>query len=243
MERVNQSITKLIAQNPSSAKILHSLGIYFYNYSENSLAEICTQRGIKPEWVIQKLNDAIQSQTLEPGRIDDYPIDLIIEYLKHSHYIFIKDRLRYLGQIIDNYPAPNGSILADVQEVFPDFAQEFIEHVYEEEDTIFAYITELKKIQDNKAFLDYKEIVLPKKSIQDFENEHHQLDDEMQGIRELTRSFNLAEVSDVHAKVIFEALSNFSEELKIHAKIENEILFPKAIKLEQEVKALLSTPE
>ena len=240
MERVNKSITELINQNPDSAKVLHSLGIYFYNYSEDTLGEICDQRGIKPEFVIQKLNNAVESPQDSKLRLEDYPIELIIAYLKHSHYVFIKDRLKYLGNIIENYPEQDTTLMADIKAVFPEFAREFIEHVYEEEDTVFTHILQLKKIQENKAFIDPKDIQFPNQSIQTFEEEHHHNDDEMKGLRELTKNYQYSDSNDPHAKVILDSLRKFHDELKNHAKIENDILFPRALKLENEVKSFLS---
>jgi regulator of cell morphogenesis and NO signaling len=61
----------------------------------------------------------------------------------------------------------------------------------------------------------------------------------MEGIRKLTCNYLLTPPAPVAIKVLYHELQNFEKELGIHAKIENDLLFPKAIELEKEVKRTL----
>lgn len=233
MNQVNTQVTELIKKYPALAKKLHYLGIHFYNYSEETLEEICRKRGVDASKVATILNETVRQEKPVMISLEEYPLELIIEYLKHNHYIFIKDRLPYLTHLIENYSGEDLLVLEELKLIFPHFAQEFIAHIYEEEDTLFAYILWLKKVQKNKQ---QPLIKSGSKSILEFEKEHHLHDDEMRGIRELTQNYVLKNNEDVHLKVILENLKNFGEELKNHAKIENNILFPKALDLENALK-------
>jgi regulator of cell morphogenesis and NO signaling len=65
--------------------------------------------------------------------------------------------------------------------------------------------------------------------------EHHEIhDDEMEGIRKLTNNYALAADAPLTMKVLYHELQTFEKELSIHAKIEDELLFPKAVELEKE---------
>lgn len=239
MERINKNITELIEKNPSAAKALHFLGIHFYNYTENTLQEVCEARGIQTELVIKKLNEALYQK--ENTNLEGYPVELIIAYLKHSHYLFIKDRLPYLTQIIEDYPHEESELIQELKFIFPAFRQEFIEHVYEEEDTLFAYILRLKKLLKEDAPSEVLKQILAAQSLKKLEHDHQHHDDEMKSIAELTQQYSVSPSLDLHTRVILEALRNFSRDLKIHAKIENEILFPKAYEIEQQVQKKLET--
>ncbi|HLZ17517.1 MAG TPA: hypothetical protein VKQ08_10780, partial [Cyclobacteriaceae bacterium] len=61
-------------------------------------------------------------------------------------------------------------------------------------------------------------------------------DDEMAGIRKMTKDYFLTPDAPLHVKVIYSELVQFEKNLQEHARIENEILFPKAMLLETEVK-------
>lgn len=240
MEKVNKRITELVANNPESASVLHFLGIHFFNYSEQTLGEVCQQQGLDASLVVRRLNENALLRDKTQIKLEEYPVELIIEYLKHSHYIFIKQRLTYISSLLENYQ-DSSIIVKDLKLIFPHFFKDFVEHIYEEEDTLFAYILALRKMQQNpeKAtdpkLLAYVKSKSQGKTIAAFEKEHREEDNEMNGMRELTNQYQHANQGDLHAKVILDALKSFEGELKIHAKIENDILFPKAAQLESEV--------
>ena len=54
----------------------------------------------------------------------------------------------------------------------------------------------------------------------------------MSGIRGLTKNYSLDNIENLHLKVIFQELKDFDNELEIHSDIENKILFPRALELE-----------
>ena len=62
--------------------------------------------------------------------------------------------------------------------------------------------------------------------------EHINEDSEMSGIRGLTKNYSLDNIENLHLKVIFQELKDFDNELEIHSDIENKILFPRALELE-----------
>ena len=90
------------------------------------------------------------------------------------------------------------------------------------------------KQQENLAETPVKKDAKEKNSLQKCAIEHEAHDDEMEGIRKLTRDYQLEENAPLTMKVLYHELQNFEKELSIHAKIEDELLFPKAVELEKE---------
>jgi regulator of cell morphogenesis and NO signaling len=78
--------------------------------------------------------------------------------------------------------------------------------------------------------------LMEKNSVQKFAMEHEAHDDEMEGIRKITRDYKLLAKAPLHVKVIYNELEAFEKSLITHARIENEILFPKAMAIENTVK-------
>ena len=76
-------------------------------------------------------------------------------------------------------------------------------------------------------------------NLANFASEHEEHDDEMMGIRQITNNYSLNESSPLHIKVVYSELKDLEDELKTHARIENEILFPKALMLEKNVRMLM----
>jgi regulator of cell morphogenesis and NO signaling len=78
--------------------------------------------------------------------------------------------------------------------------------------------------------------LLERNSVQKFSVDHETHDDEMEGIRRITKDYLITAETPLHIKVLYNELKAFESSLITHARIENEILFPKAMALEAKVK-------
>jgi regulator of cell morphogenesis and NO signaling len=165
---------------------------------------------------------------------------MIIEYLKHSHFIFIKHKLPYISRLVESFKANHEDYLMverDLKIVLPLFVEDFIEHIYEEEDTLFNYIRVLERASRNEYHPSKLYYLMEKNSVKKFAMEHEVHDDEMEGIRKITKDYSVQTNTPLHIKVIYNELKEFEKTLITHARIENEILFPKAMNLEQKVRS------
>lgn len=225
-------------QNYVHGYVLDYFGVRFYEYSGYTLEQVCRERSLKIEQVMRELESPTYLKET-PLPLGAYPIDLIIEYLKHAHFLFIKHKLPYIARLVESFRAHHAdftNLEKDLKLVFPLFVEDFIHHIYEEEDTLFSYIQLLERALKGKCNLSRLYYQLEKNSIHKFAVEHEAHDDEMEGIRKITRNYSLEPAAPLHIKVIFQELKEFGESLTTHARIENEVLFPKAMALENRVK-------
>ncbi|MBL7870113.1 MAG: iron-sulfur cluster repair di-iron protein [Cyclobacteriaceae bacterium] len=242
MEKValkHRRIAELVDQESIRAHVLFYFGIKFYEYTEETLEQVCLQKGLSVETVVRELESPGQNFRESDLPLVTYPIDLIIEYLKHSHYLFIKQKLPYIGRLVESFKANHesyNSVERDLKTLFPLFLEDFIHHIYEEEDTLFKYIKILERASVGKFNPGKLYHQMEKNSLQKCAIEHEGHDDEMAGIRKITKNYLLIPDAPLHVKVIYAELIQFEKRLQVHARVENEILFPKAMALENEVK-------
>lgn len=235
----SRSIAELVEQDNVRAYVLYYFGIRFYEYSAHTLEEVCREKGLSVDTVIRELEQPATSFPDADLPLMSYPLDLIIEYLKHAHFIFVKHKLPYIGRLVESFKANHvqyDPVEKDLKTLFPLFLEDFIHHIYQEEDTLFTYINLLEKAAQgrvNPAQLYYR---MEKSSLQKCAVEHEVHDDEMEGIRKITKDYFLTPDAPLHVKVIYTELMQFEKSLVTHARVENEILFPKALALENQVK-------
>ena len=233
-------ISVLVDQNYVHAYVLYYFGIRFFEFSELTLGQVCKKCGLKVDQVIREMEDPSHLREADLPLMS-YPIDLIIEYLKHSHFLFIKHKLPYIARLVESFKANHDDYRAverDLKIVFPLFVEDFIQHIYEEEDTLFSFINSLERATKEKCIPTKLYYLLEKNSVQKFAMEHDVHDDEMRGIRTITKDYSLLSHAPLHVKVLYNELKDFEKSLITHARIENEILFPKAMALENKVKQL-----
>jgi len=234
--KTNKRISEIVDENYAYASVLYYFGIKFYDYNEKTLEQVCQEKGLDVTQVIDSLENLPADEAEDNPTLSTLPVDVVVEYLKHTHFVFIKERLPYLSKLIKNLPKhQHADIAEDLQFIFPLFVEDLIYHIYQEEDELFKYIMSLHATlkspqQTNQLYFD-----LEKYSIQDFAVGHDVDDDEMKGIRHITDNYNTLSINSLHLRVIYAELQHFEKELMTHARIENEILFPKALMLEKQV--------
>lgn len=234
----DKRIAQLVDENYVHAYVLYYFGIKFNEYAELTLEQVCRKKGLKVEQVIHELELPTHLAEADLPLIS-YPIDLIIEYLKHSHFLFIKHKLPYIAKLVESFKADHveyNTVERDLKIIFPLFVEDFIHHIYKEEDTLFHYIRALDRASKGQYLTTKLYFLMERHSVQRFAMEHDVHDDEMTGIRKITKDYRLEPGAPLHVKVIYNELKDFEKSLITHARIENEILFPKAMALENRVK-------
>lgn len=229
MSVLKKSIASIVEENFVYARALHYLGIEFFENEHKTLTQVCAERGISRQRMIKCFYDFDNSKKCSFSELSRYPVDLLLEYLRHSHHLFIKEKLPYISHLLHSLQAPAAN---DLKSIFPVFVEDFIKHIYEEEDQLFEYVSALYRIRQKRAANPMAELL----RYRDFSLEairvEHDNDDEMGNMRDLIEELP---VTKLHTKVVVHELKAFDREVLYHAEIENEILFPKAIILETEI--------
>jgi regulator of cell morphogenesis and NO signaling len=153
----HRRISELVEQDNEMAQVLFYFGIRFYEYAEHTLEQVCKLRGLKVDQLVRELESPRSNFQDEDIPLFSYPIDLIIEYLKHAHFLFVKHQLPYIGKLVENFKAEHPAYLSvekDLKTLYPLFLEDFIHHIYEEEDTLFKYIKMLERASIGK-YLDF----------------------------------------------------------------------------------------
>lgn len=237
------TVKELVQKNYASAYVLDCYGIEFFRCLDKTIGEVCLQHGVNTQQVCHNLLAAKQTSTIDITILQSYPVEIVIEYLKHAHHIFVKKSLPYMSKLIghlepDQYQ--NTQLIHDLKLGFPLFAEDFIHHIYEEEDEFFHYVLMMSKVCEQQVHFNKIYDFMESISLTDLADDHENADDEMRGIRKLTCNYTLGVDSDLHLKTIYSELMQFEKELVFHANVENEVLFPKAIELESRIKDQLA---
>lgn len=235
----NRMIGEIVSEHYVFAYVLFYFGIEFFEHTSKTLEELCMEKDLEVEQVLSSFDSIRVSPNHKALNLDEVPVELVVEYLKHSHHVFIKQRLPFLTHLVErlHQTGPPHPVVKDLQTNFPRFAEEFTQHICEEEDNIFAQIMYLLKVlREPEEDLFHTFSMLNNISIDDYASDHREAErDELFGIRELTQNYTLGASENIQMRVLMEDLRAFDQELRIHAKIENDILFRKGQELELEV--------
>ncbi len=237
-----KSIAELVSENYTLAEVLHYFGISFFRYEKYSLEEVCHQYKVNPAQVITELEQWADRREPTTDELYLHPIEVMVSYLKKKHRFFVRQALPFLSSIVEGIElgAAYKDLITDLRLMFPLFVDDFIHHIHEEENTLFNRVSMLQDFDRGVLPLFQSVEVFSLPPISDMAAAHEGHDDEMVGIRKLTDDYKIPGEAPVAMRILFYELQQLEKELIIHAKIENDLLFPKAIELEKEVKRKIS---
>ena len=232
--QLSKKLLDLVEHDYVFANALFFLGIKFYQYKTETLQEVLTATGISLDQVNRKVEELHKDDFPGPAFFDFFKVDAIVEYLRHAHFLYIKERIPYINRLIEDLE-DRDKLSHDLKLIFPYVTEDFIKHIYHEEDSLFYYVMKLHAANSGLFNESVMLEVMNKYSIKAMSKHHEEDDDEMKGIRDLTNNYNIVGMTDTHLKVIYQELQAFEKDLFVHARIENEVLFPKALNLEAKV--------
>lgn len=230
MHVLKKTVRNLLDENFIYARALHYLGVDFFQYEESTLENLCSEKNIDHRRLVRSLYTADTKSRIPLQEIDQYPLPLVVAYLKFAHQNYIKDSLPFIVRLLDLLKTKQAG-LKDLIEVFPLFVEDFIKHIYLEEDQLFGYIDQLYEIRRDGYRKAHQLLLLDQPSLSEMQA-HHQEEDEMAALRELIEAVS---VDSLHVQIIVQEIKAFDREMLFHAAIENDILFPKAMALETEI--------
>jgi regulator of cell morphogenesis and NO signaling len=123
--------------------------------------------------------------------------------------------------------------LSEVQNLFTKVAEEMKSHMMKEEQILFPlikYLAETQKFNEKPKTGGFGTIKNP---IRQMEAEHVSAGNAMDTIRKFTSNYVLPDDACTTFQVTYQELDEFEKDLHKHVHLENNILFPRAIELEE----------
>ena len=127
----NSKVFDIISNDFKYAKVLDSFGINFYDHYDNTIDQICKRKGLSSSSIHGYRVAMDESFDLDLKTLESSPINLVIEYLKHNHSYFIKNKLPYIKSLISSLSLENKKykFFNDLKFIFPLFYEDFVGHI------------------------------------------------------------------------------------------------------------------
>ena len=234
MNITEQSIIgELVANNYRTAPVFKKHGIDFCCNGNRSIAEACLKKQLDVEGVISELQQTThQPSTTDPG-FNTWPLDLLADYIEKKHHRYVTTRIKEITPFLHKVSRVHGDRhpeLKEVEKLFNESAGELTAHMQKEELVLFPYIRKMLAGSGRHVPAPFGTVQNP---IEMMKQEHDNEGERFRRIASLTNNYTPPADACNTYKVTFALLKEFEEDLHLHIHLENNILFPKAIQLEQ----------
>ncbi len=228
-----ETVGEIAAKDIRKAEVFKKLGIDFCCGGKQTLKEAIHQAGLTEEQVQEALN---RSETVAAGQVahdfDAWDLGFLADYIYNVHHKYIRENGPIIEQLAEKVASRHGMAhpeLIALANGLKGLMNELYSHVQKEERVLFPAI---KVLESNEA--NPQMPVGIKGPVQVMEAEHGSAGEELKTLRKLTRDYELPADACNSYTYLFEKVKEFENDLFQHIHLENNILFPKALKLEKE---------
>lgn len=228
----SKTLAQIVNENHKTAYVFEKYHLDFCCKGKRLLKQACDEIHVPVEKVIADL-EIVTSDTKVSVDFDKMSLSHLAEYIVLTHHDYVKKELPLIYSYLQKVASKHGDRHPEMLAVFNAFAElteDMIEHMEKEETILFprikiveTYRNENSDVQINRSHLEGPIAVM--------EQEHENAGELLAQIRDLTNNYDLPKDACTTYKLTFAALQAFEIDLHQHIHLENNILFPKTIKL------------
>ena len=231
MERnkiINSTVGEIVTEDFRAASVFKEAGIDFCCGGNKNFDLACAEKRIDPRLLSEKLQELELNPDNSDNNFKDWELGFLCDYIVNTHHRYV---LKNLPELV-NYTNKIASVhkethneLVQVASLFLLINKELLQHLKNEEEVLFPAIKQVLLNGAPKA----KAIIVSETAR--MSGEHEFAGGTMDRINELTNNYNVPSDGCNTYNIAYKLLKQFEDDLHTHVHIENNILYPKALKL------------
>ena len=231
----NKTIGEMVADDFRTASVFSANKIDFCCKGNRTLDEECNQKGLDVYDVLAQLEKATESNN---STIDfnTWELDLLIDYIEKKHHRYVEEKAPILLSFLLKLEQVHGAAhpeLFEIKNLFKRTADELTQHMKKEELILFPHIKQMVEAARNKTTLSAPGFGSVANPIAMMMEEHENEGNRFEKIVAISNNYTPPADGCNTYKVTFQMLQEFESDLHTHIHLENNILFPKAIVLQE----------
>lgn len=171
--------------------------------------------------------------------VADAPLSELVRFIVDHFHAGLREELPRLGQmaakVLNVHGARHPEVLPELEATFRALREELEMHMMKEERILFPYVQRLEEMSAQGSALPASPFGSIEAPIGAMEHEHDDAGRALARMRELTGGYVPPEGACNTFRGLYHGLEEFEAVLHEHIHLENNVLFPRAARLEQEL--------
>ena len=239
-ELTTKTIRDIALEMPVSTRVFEELKIDYCCGGRRFFNEACQLAGVSPVFAAQKISAALKNAS--DGESVEFaekksPSELA-DYIVEKHHIFSRNEIGRLTNLMENVCHKHGKQnpeLATLRKIFRTLCDDLMVHMRREEFILFPYIKNLEMSREHSFSMPFPHFGTVQNPIRMMMLEHDNAGEILKEMSEITNNYSVPETACLSFKTLYSGLRELEKDLHQHIHLENNILFPNAIELEQKV--------
>lgn len=233
-----EKVGKIVATDYRTADIFVKYGIDYCCGGKKQLGIACTEKGLNTEGVIKELENRMSQNVDAETVFDEMSLSALADYIESVHHTYIRESIPVLFHYVEKVAHTHGGNypeLMAMRDTFTESMEDLQFHLQKEEKILFPYVRSLTHIKETGETYYQPLFGTVENPIRVMTDEHDTEGSRFEKIRNLLNDYKIPPYACMSWRVMLQKLEEFEKDLHKHIHIENNILFPKAIVLENEL--------
>ena len=230
-------ISEIVRSDYRTADVFKKHNINFCCSGPVSLRTACESRNINYENILSELGEATRNIQLPNNlQVDQWKIDFLIDYIINVHHAYLYQAVPSLDIQLTSFVEGHKKKypeLIKIQELFNELSRILLQHNRHEEEILFPYIKQIDVAYRRKESYGNLFVRTLRKPLSNVEKEHALITELLKKIKLCTRNYIFPVNACTTHQILYYKLKELHEDLIQHKNLENSILFPKALEIEQ----------
>jgi regulator of cell morphogenesis and NO signaling len=222
----NTTIGEIATALPSSVRVFHRHGIDFCCGGKKQIGDVCRERGLQFVSIAGEVEATAASHAAPDRDWARESLDSLVGYILATYHEPLREELPRLQAMAKKVAAVHGDMdprLTRVSAIVADLSADLHAHMLKEELVLFPAIKALDAGATTPVRIDAPIHVM--------EHEHDRAGALLAELRELTDGFAPPAWGCATLRALFHGLSELEASMHVHVHLENNVLFPRALRL------------
>jgi regulator of cell morphogenesis and NO signaling len=234
LNTTQKTVGQLAVEFPGSIRLFESLGIDYCCGGNRSLEEACEEAGIEVEEIASSFELSATAE-VQNDQFSTLSLDELIRYIVDKHHTYTKSEIQRLRLLMSRVCEVHGTRhpeLIHLKGRLQELTAELEPHMMKEECVLFPYVSRMQEAVDNQHYMSTPPFRTVMNPVRMLSLEHEGAGYLLKQMRRITSDYKVPADACASFKALYEALEEFDKDLHQHIHLENNILFPRAMKME-----------
>ncbi len=230
-------IGEVVAKDYRTASVFKKAGIDFCCRGNRSIETVVEDEN-KMESLVAELNEVLDLKSQDQIDFQAWPLDLLADYIEKTHHRYVESKIQEIKPFLNKVAKVHGKNhpeLMDIEMEFLTSAGELSMHMKKEELVLFPFIRKMVANEKQPDSIEEPHFGSVQNPVEMMKEEHDAEGERFRRIAKLSNDYPPPADACNTFRVTYSMLQEFEENLHQHIHLENNILFPKALKLEEKL--------
>ena len=238
-----KTVRELVLEIPNATRIFEKMKIDYCCGGNKSLEQACTAAGVEVAELERLFAQATASEASLNGLLDFQNLSLtdLIGHILARHHVYTKEEMARLQPLVAKVIGVHGENhpeLGQIGDVFQQVCADLTPHMAKEENVLFPYLEELEASLLQKRPAPFAPFGTVKNPVRMMMMEHDTVGDLLHELRALSSDYAVPPDGCISYQTLYQALEVFEKDLHQHIHLENNILFPRAVEMEDKAQSV-----